>query len=121
MYIGHRWFLPVGHPVRKKGEYFKGKADHRTKHRNGTGDDILKMVKDMKVVFGSGRGSEPVPKDAQGHAPMWKKKYIFWELPYWHVLEVRHVIKVMHLTKNLYVNLLMFMGVYGKPKDSLEA
>jgi hypothetical protein len=27
----------------------------------------------------------------------------------------------MHLTKNLCVNLLGFMGVYGKPKDSLEA
>jgi len=78
------------------------------------------MVKDMKVVFGKGWGSKPVPKDAQGHAPMWKKS-IFWELPYWHVLEVRHTIDVMHLTKNLCVNLLGFMGVYGKPKDSLEA
>jgi hypothetical protein len=27
----------------------------------------------------------------------------------------------MHLTKNLCVNLLGFMGVYGKPKDSFEA
>jgi len=79
------------------------------------------MVKDMKVVFGKGWGSEHVPKDAQGHAPMWKKKSIFWELPYWHVLEVRHAIDVMHLTKNLCVNLLTFMGVYRKPEDSLEA
>ena len=37
------------------------------------------------------------------------------------VLEVRNAIDVMHLTKNLCVNLLGFMGVYGKPKDSLEA
>ena len=28
---------------------------------------------------------------------------------------------MMHLTKNLCVNLLGFMGVYGKSKDSLEA
>jgi len=70
MYIGHRWFLPMGHLVRKKGKHFKGKADHRTKPRNQTRDDIFKMVKDMKVIFGKGRGSEPVPKDAQGHAPM---------------------------------------------------
>jgi hypothetical protein len=27
----------------------------------------------------------------------------------------------MHLTKNLYVNLLDFMGVYGKVKDTLAA
>jgi hypothetical protein len=51
---------------------------------------------------------------------MWKKKSIFWELPYWKDLEVRNSIDVMHLTKNLCVNLLGFMGVYGKPKDSLE-
>ena len=45
----------------------------------------------------------------------------FWELPYWKVLEVRHAIDVMHLTKNLCVNLLSFLGVYGKPKDTLKA
>jgi hypothetical protein len=39
------------------------------------------MVKDVKVVFGKGPGSEPVPNDTDGHAPMWKKS-IFWELPY---------------------------------------
>lgn len=79
------------------------------------------MVKDIKVVFGKGAGSVPVPKDANGRAPMWKKKSIFWELPYWKVLEVRNAIDVMHLTKNLCVNMLGFMGVYGKSKDTLEA
>ena len=54
-------------------------------------------------------------------APMWKKKSIFSELSYWEILEVRHAINVMHLTKNLYVNLLGFLGVYGKPKNTLEA
>ena len=32
-----------------------------------------------------------------------------------------HAIDVMHLTNNLCVNLLGFLGVYGKPKDTLEA
>ena len=31
------------------------------------------------------------------------------------------MINMMHLTKNPCVNLLGFMGVYGKPKDTLEA
>lgn len=52
---------------------------------------------------------------------MWKKNSIFWELPYWEFLDVRHAIDVMHLTKNLCVNLLGFLGVYGKSKDTLEA
>src|SRR3954465_13863352 len=52
---------------------------------------------------------------------MWKKKSIFWELPYWKVLCVRSSIDVMHMTKNLCVNLLGFLGVYGKTKDTPEA
>ena len=83
MYLGHRRFLPVNHPLSKKGNHFKGKADHQTKPDNRTGEDVLNMVKDVKVVFGKGHGSEPIPNDAYGHAPMWKKKSIFWELPYW--------------------------------------
>ena len=50
-----------------------------------------------------------------------KRKVFFWYLPYWEVLEVRHAIDVMHLTKNLCVNLLGFLSVYGKSKDTLEA
>ena len=120
MYLGHRRFLPANHPLRKKGKHFKGKADHQTKPGNRTGEDVLNIVKDVKVVFGKAYGSEHVSNDANGHAPMWKKS-IFWELPYWQVLEVRNAIDVRHLTKNLCVNLLGFMGVYRKPKDSLEA
>jgi hypothetical protein len=52
---------------------------------------------------------------------MWKKKSIFWELEYWKDLEVRSSIDVMHITKNVCVNLLGFLGVYGKTKDTPEA
>jgi hypothetical protein len=51
---------------------------------------------------------------------MWNKS-MFLELPYWQVLEVCSAIDVMHQMKNVYVNLLAFMGVYGKSKDTLEA
>jgi hypothetical protein len=50
---------------------------------------------------------------------MWKKKSIFW--PYLQVIEVCSAIDMMHLMKNLYVNLLGFMGVCGKAKDTVEA
>ena len=100
----------MNHPLRKKSKQFKGKADHQTKPCNRTGEDVLNVVKDVKVVFGKAHGSEPIPNES-----------IFWKLPYWQVLEVCSVIDVMHLTKNLCVNLLGFMGVYGKPKDTLEA
>ena len=43
VYLGHRRFLPVNHPLRKKGKYFKGTVDHQTKLSNRTGEDVLNM------------------------------------------------------------------------------
>lgn len=79
------------------------------------------MVKDLKVVFGKGPGGQFVPNDADNRVPMWKKRSIFWDLPYWKLLEVRSAIDVMHVTKNLCVNLLNVLGVYGKTKDTADA
>ena len=79
------------------------------------------MVKDLKVIFGKGPGGQSVPNDADKRVPMWKKKSIFWDLPYWKLLDVRSAINVMHVTKNLCVNLLNFLGVYGKTKDTADA
>ena len=64
-------------PSKKEREAFKCKSDHRKKPHNRTGEDVLVMIKDVKVVFGKGQGSESILKDAKGHAPMWKKKSIF--------------------------------------------
>jgi hypothetical protein len=66
-------------------------------------------------------GRQPVPNDADEHTPMWKKKSIFWELEYWKVLKVGSAIDVMHPTKNLCMNLLGFLGLYGNTKDTPEA
>jgi hypothetical protein len=79
------------------------------------------MVKDLKVIFGKGLGGQSVPHDADGYAPMWKKKSIFWELEYWKFLDVHSAIDVMHMSNNLCMNLLGFLGVYGKTKYTKEA
>jgi hypothetical protein len=97
-------------------------ADHRPKPELRTSDDLFDMVRDLEVIFGKGSGGQSVPNDVTtGHAPMWKKKSIFWELEYWKDLEVLSSIDVMHITKNVCVNLLGFLGVYGKIKDIPEA
>jgi hypothetical protein len=97
VYMGHCRFLPEKHPLKKKGMHWKGKAEHRTKPPNFKGEEIFEMVKDLRVVFGKGDSSKPVPHDANRRAPMWKKKSIFWELPYWEILEIRNAIDMMHL------------------------
>jgi hypothetical protein len=70
VYLGYRRFLAKKHQLRKKGKHFKGTAEHRSKPGNRDGAEVFKMVKDLKVVFGKGQGSKPVPKDASGRAPM---------------------------------------------------
>jgi hypothetical protein len=85
-----------------------------------TGDDVFDMVKDLEVIFGKGPSKKLVPNDASGNAPMWEKKSIFWELPYWKFLEVRSAIGMMHMMKNLCLNLVGFLGLYGKTKVHLK-
>nr|ABB46843.2 transposon protein, putative, CACTA, En/Spm sub-class [Oryza sativa Japonica Group] len=117
--VRFRLSMDANHPVRKKGKHIEHTADHRMKPKHRSGKTVFAMVKDLKVVFGKGPGSQPIESE-NGHAAMWKKNSIFWELPYWEFLDVRHAIDVMHLTKNLCINLLGFLGVYGKSKDTLE-
>ena len=74
------------------------------------------MIKDVDVVFGKDRGSQQVLNHENGHAPMWKKKSILWELPYWEVMEVCIAIDVMHLTKNLCLNVLGSWVLMGREK-----
>ena len=99
-------------PQRNKGNHFKGEADHRSKPMHYNGKHIFCMIKDLKVVFGKGLGSQ-LNSSENRKRPIWKKS-IFWDVPYWEFLEVHNTIDMMHLTKNLCVNLLSFLGTYGR-------
>jgi hypothetical protein len=49
---------------------------------------------------------------------MWKKQSIFWELPYWKDLNVRHSIDVMHVEKNVCKSLLgTLLNTYEKTME----
>ena len=122
VYLWCSKFVPTNRQVRKKGKNFNSEADYQKKPKLPKGADVFGMVKDLEVIFGKGPGGQSVSKDPiTRHTAMWKKKSIFWELEYWKDLEVRSSIDVMHVTKNLCVNLLGFLGVYGKTKDTPEA
>jgi hypothetical protein len=76
VHMGHRRFLPIKHPLRRKHAHYSEKADHHTKPRHRCAKMVFKMVKDIKVVFEKRPGSRSVQSD-DGRAPMWKKKSIF--------------------------------------------
>ena len=47
---------------------------------------------------------------------------IFWDLPYWSTLLIRHNLDVMHIEKNVFDNVFnTIMNVPGKPKDTSKS
>jgi len=52
---------------------------------------------------------------------MWKKRSIFFDLPYWSDLHVRHCLDIMQVEKNVYDILLdTLLNIKGKTKDGLK-
>ncbi|XP_048629229.1 uncharacterized protein LOC125600641 [Brassica napus] len=51
----------------------------------------------------------------------WKKRSIFFDLPYWKELPVRHNIDVMHVEKNVSDAILSLLMQSAKSKDGLKA
>jgi len=45
-------------PQSYKGNHFKGEADHHSKPMHCNGKHVFGMIKDLKVVFGKGLGSQ---------------------------------------------------------------
>jgi hypothetical protein len=81
MYPYNRCFLLPKHPLKKKDKHFNGTAETRGKPVTHTGAEVFDMVKDLKVIFGKGPRSQPVPNGPNKRAPMWKKKSIFGSYP----------------------------------------
>ncbi|XP_021991893.1 uncharacterized protein LOC110888688 [Helianthus annuus] len=53
--------------------------------------------------------------------PFGKKKSIFWDLPYWKNLQVRHCLDVMHIEKNVCESLIgLLLNIPGKTKDGIN-
>jgi hypothetical protein len=93
---------------------FNGNTEKRHPPPYLTGHEVYEMVKDVHIVIGKQkRTSKNIEED-----DMWKKQSIFWELPYWKHLDVRHSIDVMHIEKNMWEGLLgTLLHTDGKIRD----
>jgi len=50
-----------------------------------------------------------------------KKKSVFFDLPYWSDLDVKHCIDIMHVEKNVCDSLIgTLLNIKGKTKDGLQ-
>lgn len=114
VFMSHRTFLPIDHPYRKKKKVFNGKSETRVARSPLSGDVVYERVKNIDNVLGK------TSKTSQ--KGIWKKRSIFWDLPYWEHLSVRHCLDVMHVEKNICDSIIgTLLNIQGKTKDGIKA
>ncbi|KAL4561270.1 hypothetical protein LXL04_033434 [Taraxacum kok-saghyz] len=111
VYMGHRRSLPISHEYRQMGNLFDGTIEKGKGAHPITGRTSFSRVQNLNIVFGKSSKS--------GQIDNWKKRSIFWELPYWEKLDVRHCLDVMHIEKNVCESLIgLLLNI--KSKDGLS-
>ncbi|XP_057444525.1 uncharacterized protein LOC130736753 [Lotus japonicus] len=127
-FMGHRRFLDTRHKFRLNKIRFNGEQESRDAPKSLSGSEIFAQVKNINVVFGrkdkrvgNRKRSRGDRDSSQSGTQQWKKKSIFFELPYWEHNKLRHNLDVMHIEKNVCENILFTLLNDGKSKDHLKA
>ncbi|XP_024178730.1 uncharacterized protein LOC112184726 [Rosa chinensis] len=129
IYMGHRKWLPDNHIFRTWYNNFNGSTEHRKPPKPMTGLDCLRALSALEFQFGKGKETSSSRKrkrvqnnDNTKYTGPWRKQSIFFQLPYWKDLLLRHNIDVMHVEKNVTESVIgTLLGIDGKNKDSLKA
>ena len=80
-----------------------------------TGEQVYEKVKNINVIFGKTAKSRK-------ETNICKKRSVFFDLPYWRSLDVRHSLDVMHVEKNVCDSLVStLLHIPGKTKDGISA
>jgi hypothetical protein len=118
----HRRFLPKRHPFRREKKKFtkdREEKDGPPTYRSSL--DVYNWVKSYpQITFGTKVGNQEIEGFKEAHN--WVKKSIFWELPYWPSLLIRHNLDVMHIEKNVFDNVWnTVMDIPKRTKDNAKS
>ena len=101
----HRKFLLPNHPFRRnKQRFLKNKVVISPPPRNRSGKDILQEIEElglMKVTEVEAEEVNSIISKKFG----WRKRSIFWDLPYWKTNIIRHNLELMRIEKNVFDNI----------------
>ncbi|XP_068339217.1 uncharacterized protein [Pyrus communis] len=126
-YMGHRRFLEDNHRFRRQTITFNGRREHRSAPRQWTGLQCLEELSTLRFTFGKPNKDASVGQrrrrasSSTSSNSQWKKKSIFYELPYWRHLLIRHNLDVMHIEKNICDSVVGTLLDIEKSKDGLAA
>ena len=94
---------------------FDGMAEAAEGPRPYEGEVVHNMAKKINVVHGK---KHPLTVKLTPKDQVFKKKSVFWKLPYWEILRVRHCIDVIQIEKNVCESILgTLLKIKGKRKD----
>ncbi|XP_077248875.1 uncharacterized protein LOC143888370 [Tasmannia lanceolata] len=147
-YMGHRRFLEANHRFRSDKSSFNGTKEKRLAPIPLSGTQVLDQLQSINITFGKKQDTgakkhgKRGKKRVQGESPLeensstsaakkkekppkehnWKKKSIFFSLPYWESLLLRHNLDVMHIEKNVCDSVIgTLLNIEGKTKDIVKA
>ncbi|KAL0549112.1 hypothetical protein IC582_013592 [Cucumis melo] len=119
-YLGHRKFLPHNHPFRRQKKSFNGERELGSIPEPLSGEVVFEKTKDLN--FQRGKINKKTEHSKGSTKSCWNRRSVFFELPYWKHLYVRHCLDVMHIEKNVCMNILdTLLDILGKTKDDLNA
>ncbi|XP_023773127.1 uncharacterized protein LOC111921775 [Lactuca sativa] len=115
------WSTVGNHPYRKhKNKFRKNPLVIEGHPPNKNVEQTLREIEQLGLVKVTELNVDDVNKRCGDHG--WKKKNIFWDLPYWKTNLIRHNFDVMHIVKNVFENFFYtVMDVKGKMKDNVVA
>ena len=120
----NRKLLLMEHPFpRNKKPFRKGHTVLKGAPPIRSGAEILELIehygfKKVTEIDADGKNARLSKNCHCG----WKKRSIFWDLPYWKTNLIRHNLDVMHIEKNLFDNTFnTIMNVEGKTKDNAKS
>ncbi|XP_040378242.1 uncharacterized protein LOC102718885 isoform X1 [Oryza brachyantha] len=125
-YMAHRRFLDANHKFRFYEASFDGNVELRSAPKPLTGEEILDQTKDLPINFGKDPNKKRPRTTDKGKGTkkeiIWKRKSIWFRLPYWKDLLVPHNFDAMHIEKNVCDNIInTLLGIDGKSKDNMNA
>jgi Transposase family tnp2 len=120
-YMGHRRFLPIKHRWRLDKKSFDGTIEKWKAPNALSGLESLWHVNQIpSITFGKDPNKRKTRKKDNQYQN-WRKKSIFFELPYWHELLIRHNLDMMHVEKNAAESIIGILIDAEKSKDNLNA
>ncbi|KAG8376021.1 hypothetical protein BUALT_Bualt09G0019600 [Buddleja alternifolia] len=125
-YMGHRRFLPSGHRFRRDTVSFDGKREIGRAPLLQSGSEVFQEL-DKYQILTQYKKEDMLKRraglgDEKSDEHNWKKRSIFFELPYWEHNLIRHNLNVMHVEKNVCDNILWtLLGDKKKSKDHRRA